>query len=89
MEISTVSTLIGSYGFPILACIGMAWYVKYQTDKYKEEMTEIRKEHKEETKEMTDTIKEITAQHKADIERVTEALNNNTIAVQRLCDKLQ
>lgn len=62
--------LIASVGFPIVACIGMAWYVKYQTDTNKEEMQAIRKEHQEETSKMT------------------EALNNNTLALQRLVDKL-
>lgn len=26
-------------------------------------------------------------QHKTEMEKVTEALNNNTIAIQKLCDK--
>ena len=25
--------LLGSYCFPIVACLGMGWYVKYITDK--------------------------------------------------------
>lgn len=70
MEASTVLQLIGSYGFPVVACIGMAWYVKYITDKNREEMSTMREQHKEE------------------MSNVTTALNNNTLAIQRLCDKL-
>lgn len=62
--------LISSVGFPIVACLGMGWYVKYQTDNYREEVRDMQKEHKEE------------------ISRITEALNNNTEALQKLADKL-
>lgn len=62
--------LITSVGFPIVACIAMGWYVKYQTDNYRSEVKDMQKEHKEE------------------INNVTEALNNNTLALQKLCDKL-
>ncbi|MCQ2740268.1 MAG: hypothetical protein MJ237_08610 [bacterium] len=70
MDFGTVSTLITSVGFPIVACIGMGWYVKAQTDAYRDDVKDMRKEYKE------------------DIKSVTEALNNNTLAIQRLVDKL-
>lgn len=62
--------LIGSLGFPIVACLGMGYYVKYQTDSYRDEVKDMRSEHKEE------------------ISKISEALNNNTLALQKLCDKL-
>lgn len=62
--------LIGSLGFPIVACLGMGYYVKYQTDSYRDEVKDMRSEHKEE------------------ISKMSEALNNNTLALQKLCDKL-
>ena len=65
-----VVQLISSVGFPIVACLGMGWYVKYQTDSYREEVKDMQKEHKEE------------------IQKMSDALNNNTAALQRLCDKL-
>ena len=65
-----VFQLIGSYGFPIVACIAMAWYVKYTTDKQREEIDELIKRNTEEKAELTKTI------------------DNNTLALQRLCDKL-
>lgn len=66
-----VIQLISSVGFPIVACLGMGWYVKYQTDSYKEEVKDMRREHKEE------------------IGKITDALNNNTIALQKLADSLE
>lgn len=70
MDLNIIMTLVGSLGFPIVACIGLGWYVKYMTDTNRSDMTEMRKEHKE---EMT---------------KMTEALNNNTLVIQKLIDKL-
>ena len=71
MDVNAIIQLVGSLGFPIVACIGLGWYVKYQTDLNHKEVSEMRKEHQDE------------------INKVTEALNNNTLALQKLCDKLE
>lgn len=65
-----IITAISTLGFPIVACIGMGWYVKYQTDSNNQEVSDMRKEHKQE------------------IDKVTKALNDNTLVIQKLCDKL-
>lgn len=74
MDVNTVVSLISSVGFPIVSCIAMAYYVKYITDKNREATKELNESH---TKEMLDFKDEIK-----------EALNNNTIALTRLCDQL-
>ena len=61
---------IGSLGFPIICCLGLGFYVKYQTDKYDASLKDLQKEHKEE------------------VTKMTEALNNNTLALQKLVDKI-
>ena len=33
-----VLTMISSVGFPIVACLGVGYYVKYQDDKHREEI---------------------------------------------------
>lgn len=66
--------LISSLGFPIVACICMALYVKEQTKNNREDVKELNAQH---TKEMSDFKDEIK-----------EALNNNTMALNKLCDKL-
>ena len=65
-----IITAISSLGFPIVACIGMGWYVKYQTDLNTKEVKEMRNEHKQE------------------IDKVTQSLNNNTLVIQKLIDKI-
>lgn len=62
--------LISSVGFPIVACLGMGWYVKYETDNNRSE------------------IKDLQREHKAEIDKITDALNNNTLALNLLSDKL-
>lgn len=67
--------LISSIGFPIVACICMALYVKEQTKNNREDVKELNKIHTQEMTEFKDEIK--------------VALNNNTQALNRLCDKLE
>lgn len=70
-----IATLLGSYCFPIVACVFMAVYVKYITDNNREDTKELNRKHTEEMNAFKDEIK--------------EALNNNTIALTRLCEKLE
>lgn len=67
--------LIGSLGFPIVACICLALYVKEQTKNNREDVKELNKQHTLEMNTFKDEMK--------------EALNNNTIALTRLCEKLE
>lgn len=67
---SDIITAITTVGFPIVACLFMGAYVKYQTDTYRSE------------------VKDMQIEHKDEISKITEALQNNTLALQKLCDKL-
>lgn len=66
--------LIGTLGFPIVACICMAVYVKDMTKANRDDVITLNKQHSEEMNAFKDEIK--------------EALNNNTIALTKLCEKL-
>jgi len=66
--------LIGTLGFPIIACISMAIYVKEQTNNNREDVKELNEQHSKEMLEFKEEIK--------------TALNNNTIALTKLCEKL-
>lgn len=70
MDFNTVIQSIGTVGFPIVCALAMGWYVKYMTDKNRED------------------IAKINEQHKAEMSDVTQALNNNTLAIQHLCDMI-
>ena len=62
--------IISAVGFPIVAAVGCAYFVKWQYEQNQKQIDEMRKEHKEETQNMT------------------EAINNNTLVIQKLIDKL-
>lgn len=66
--------LVGSVGFPIVACLGMGYYVKYITDKNTEQTAELNKQHTQVMLAYKDELK--------------NTINNNTLVMQRLCDKL-
>lgn len=59
MDISSLTQLISSVGFPIAVCIACFWY-----------------------------INKMQEQHKAEMDKMTDAINNNTCVVQKLLDKL-
>ena len=59
MDVTTITSLIGSLGFPILCCIVLF----KQVDK-------------------------ITEAHNAEIKEIKEALNNNTIALTKLVERI-
>ena len=66
-----VVQIISAVGFPIVAALGCAYFVKWQYEQNQKQIEEMRKEHKEE------------------VGKMTEALNNNTLALQKLIDKIE
>lgn len=56
MTAQDITTLIQSVGFPIVMCGLMAAYVKYITDKNREQITAEREAHKEEMNEVVKAI---------------------------------
>lgn len=56
MTTQDVMTLIQTVGFPIVMCGLMAWYVKYISDKNREQITAEREAHKEEMNEVVKAI---------------------------------
>lgn len=67
---SEIAQLITSVGFPVVACCAAAYYIKYISDKNREEVADLNKQHQEE------------------MIKVTEAINNNTLVITKLCEKL-
>ena len=51
-----IMTLISTVGFPIAACIGMGWFVKYQTDNNNKTMSDLRQEQAEQNNTMLKAI---------------------------------
>lgn len=70
MDVNAIITMIGSLGFPIVACIGMAYFFAKANDNYRLDM------------------KEASERHKNEIDKMSEAINNNTKAIELLIQKL-
>lgn len=71
MDWSAITQAVTTIGFPIVMCGAMAWYVKYITDKHREEVTKLNEQHQQE------------------MEKVTTAINNNTLALTKLCERME
>ena len=73
--------IVQSLGFPILASCACGWYVKYITDK-NDEKTE------KQAKSYQENLDKMESRHSEALEKITEALNNNTVALTRLTERL-
>ena len=71
MDMQAILQAITTVGFPIVCCGAMMWYVKYSTDRNREDLTALNEMHRAEMLEMT------------------EAVNNNTVVLTRLCEVLK
>lgn len=43
MDVTTITQLIGSLGFPIVCCVALFWYMMKEKEAHKAEMEEVRK----------------------------------------------
>lgn len=70
-NIGTIVQIVSTVGFPIVCCGFCFWYVKYITDKNREDISSLNEQHKEESNKMI------------------EAINNNTLVMERLVEKIE
>lgn len=56
MDITTLSQLVGSLGFPILACCALFYYIQKQQTAHKVEITELTQTFTEMKDEMTTAL---------------------------------
>lgn len=71
MEFADILQAISTVGFPIVMCVVMMWYIKYNGDKQSAD------------------IKELREDYNSQIAKISEAVNNNTIAINKLCDRME
>ena len=71
MDVNGIIQIVSGLGFPVACCGVVGWYVKYISDKNREQLDRIMEQHQSEMKE------------------VTQALNNNTLAITKLTDYME
>lgn len=76
LDVSNITSLISSLGFPIVMCLVLAWYIKYLTNKNNEVIQTIMEKHKEESQDF-----------KTAIDNNTKAIEALTAKVERLENK--
>ena len=74
--------IVANYGLPAIMCAVMMYYVKYREDKNDDRMDAQNVRHKEEIDKLAETNKQSLAD-------ITQALNNNTLALQKLTDYME
>ena len=56
MDFTSILQAITTTGFPIVACIGIAWFFNKVNENYRTDIKELSIQHKEEVKAMTEAI---------------------------------
>ena len=56
MDIQILIQAVTQVGFPIVCCGAMMWYVKYTTDKNREEVDKLNEQHRQEMAGMTTAL---------------------------------
>lgn len=56
MDIQIFVQAVTQVGFPIVCCGAMMWYVKYSTDKNREEVDKLNEQHRQEMTDMTTAV---------------------------------
>lgn len=68
-----IISMIGNYGFPIVICLLLCYYVKYINDKMTDTINTLEQSHLNEIKILTETIERNTQA----VTILNERLNNN------------
>ena len=93
MDFGQVGSLIASLGFPIVACGAMAFFIVKRSQANDEKLESLRREQREDfirlQNEHRTEVEKIQNEHKEEVAKMTEALNNNTKAIDRLIDKIE
>lgn len=74
----SILTAIGSYGFPIIMCLILIWYIKSKDDGYSSDIKEMREE-----------LADIKVSTTAELAKVTVALDNNTQVMTKLLERME
>ena len=74
--------IVANFGLPAIMCAVMMYYVKYREDKNDDRMDAQNTRHKEE-------IDKLAESNKQSLTDITQALNNNTLALQKLADYME
>lgn len=73
LTVEGIVSAISTIGFPIVCCLVLGWYVKYITDKNREEINKLNEQHKAEMTDVTQAINNNTLV----MQQLIDSLNKN------------
>ena len=79
--ITAIVQIVQQLGFPIAVAILAFWYIKYREDKNDNRMETLRASYEAE-------IKENREMHRDETAKLTEAINNNTLIITQLYERM-
>ena len=82
MDVNVIGSLITSLGFPIVMCGAMAFFIVKRSEANDAKLENLRKEQRED-------IQQMQKEHKEEVAKMAAALDNNTLAIERLTDRLE
>ena len=77
MDVTIWEKVLGTYGFPIAVCCVCFWFIYKLMQEHRQERQIDRETAATERKELTSIVS-----------KNTESINNNTLVIQRLIDRL-
>lgn len=80
--LENIIQIIQQLGFPVAVAAACAFYVKYRDDKADQKLEKLQESYAEE-------LRNERTEHKSEMSAITEAVNNNTLIMQKLLDKLE
>lgn len=82
MDLTIIMDLISSIGVPAAVLLAAMWFIKYMYDKNREDLQDQRNRY-------NTMLEDERTRHEEEMSSVTEALNNNTIALTELTTLLK
>ena len=85
MDATAIVQMVQTIGFPIVMCGAMGLFVKYMYDKTNNERGEMQAHHQRPLEGRIPPGQH----HQEEMDKITAALNNNTIALTKLCERME
>ena len=79
--------LLGSYCFPIVACVAIGFYLKDRDDKHREDLKDLQKQNTEDLKEMQKQHSEETAALRQEMNDMNKTLTELVIIMKNREEK--
>lgn len=82
MDLTILGDMIVNFGFPMVCCGVLAWFVFYRDKKHTDEIIALNAQHRAD-------ISALNSAHKEEIAKLSASLDRNTAVMEKLLFKLE